>query len=479
MEAPSAAATEGADAAAPALQLTAMPRHVAHKILALLPADERARAATTSRGWNAMLADRGLWTRLDLSPRAGVTCTVNIGALQAAAARAGRELRELDVSGCPMLSTAAICAVATANAATLRAVTVCAVRCELFAGAEATAIPFGMDAEEVSALLRAAPHLQTLDADVFAGDDALQARAVLRNEQPFGPLRIRHIMVNVLYYDDAALVRFAGDVAAHASLCGLVLFNTPVASHAALDALVSAMITRAACAPFTSFGLAFGRLPYWPVHSLARLVAGCGGTLKRLLLYGIVDSIVDVDGAAVLANALRESALTHLLFSAQNRLWGNPHAAQLLLSSLVAHPTLRVLEMYLNVHDALQCPVEVSLALAALVEADAAALAELHIHGNYYGDDALRPLFQALPRNTHLRALSCHCNNLSASFARDVALPAVRANASLTKLRMLNERHEGNEESAPLKRALEAEVAARSASAAAAASGAALERGSA
>jgi hypothetical protein len=44
------------------------------------------------------------------------------------------------------------------------------------------------------------------------------------------------------------------------------------------------------------------------------------------------------------------------------------------------------------------------------------------------------PLVDALASNTHLLKLLCGGNRLSADFARDRLLPAVRANASLRKL---------------------------------------------
>jgi hypothetical protein len=50
------------------------------------------------------------------------------------------------------------------------------------------------------------------------------------------------------------------------------------------------------------------------------------------------------------------------------------------------------------------------------------------------GDDGLRPLFQALPANTHLRVLTCHTNYVSDAFAADALLPAVRANKGLRRL---------------------------------------------
>jgi hypothetical protein len=46
----------------------------------------------------------------------------------------------------------------------------------------------------------------------------------------------------------------------------------------------------------------------------------------------------------------------------------------------------------------------------------------------------MAPVCAALPRNTHLRVLHCSVNRMSAAFARDVLLPAVRANGSLLQL---------------------------------------------
>ena len=39
-----------------------------------------------------------------------------------------------------------------------------------------------------------------------------------------------------------------------------------------------------------------------------------------------------------------------------------------------------------------------------------------------------------LKSNTHLRTLLCSCSNVSATFGRDVLLPAVRTNTSLRRL---------------------------------------------
>jgi hypothetical protein len=59
-----------------------------------------------------------------------------------------------------------------------------------------------------------------------------------------------------------------------------------------------------------------------------------------------------------------------------------------------------------------------------------------------FGDVGLRPLFDALPANTHLRTLNVAGNDMSEAFARDVLLPAVRANGCLCKLVAHDPRYE-------------------------------------
>ncbi len=72
--------------------------------------------------------------------------------------------------------------------------------------------------------------------------------------------------------------------------------------------------------------------------------------------------------------------------------------------------------------------------LGALIAANGPALTQLDIDSCFLDDDGLRPLFAALRRNTHLRALDCADIEISEWFAADVLLPAVRANKSLRKL---------------------------------------------
>ena len=91
--------------------------------------------------------------------------------------------------------------------------------------------------------------------------------------------------------------------------------------------------------------------------------------------------------------------------------------------------------------------------MALLLAANAPALRTLRFTRSALRDAQLTELCEGLPHNTHLETLDLRGNNPSDDFARDVLLPAVRAN---TRLRVL---HTGSTCDAALE--AEAIVAAR------------------
>jgi hypothetical protein len=104
-----------------------------------------------------------------------------------------------------------------------------------------------------------------------------------------------------------------------------------------------------------------------------------------------------------------------------------------LLDALTAHASLRVLILSSNPVNAAH-QADMGAALGALVAANAPALHTLNVSCGSLGDVGLRPLCDALPQNTHLRELAIFSNSITEVLARDVLLPAVRANTSLRKL---------------------------------------------
>ena len=166
-----------------------LPPAVLREILRRLPADHRARCACVCRRWRDVLSDPALWTVLDLRAASGVTVRVTPARLLAAAARAQGRLEVLNVLDDGRLLPA-LTAVATANASTLRELRSLSFEGDVF--------PDGDEAEralaELRALLLAAPALQVLEAMMECR--IATACRVLRNEPPFGPLRLTRLNVD-------------------------------------------------------------------------------------------------------------------------------------------------------------------------------------------------------------------------------------------------------------------------------------------
>jgi hypothetical protein len=165
----------------------ALPPALALKIFAALPVDTRLRCAEVCKAWCAAVAERSLWTRLDLSHTSGVKHRVTPALLRAAAAKARGALAALDVSGVwrPLrrggVFNGVLREVLAANASTLREL-----RC--LRGHEQG----WLSAPVLEALLSAAPQLRVCEADLLISN-ADEARGALRNEGMFGPLRVRAV----------------------------------------------------------------------------------------------------------------------------------------------------------------------------------------------------------------------------------------------------------------------------------------------
>jgi hypothetical protein len=241
--------------------------------------------------------------------------------------------------------------------------------------------------------------------------------------------------------------------------------------------------------------VAFGvcRLSAACVPALARLLGG--RALKTLLVIQGTNELLLLSGAEgsaeTLAAALRaNNTLTVLGFTGSN-VWHDAAAAEMLLSALTAHPSVRVLQLGCNSVAAAD-RARAGASLGALLAANAPALESLNVSKCNLGDEALGPLVDALAANTHLRVLDCRCNAASAAFVLQRLQPALLANTSLRQLMLVKDEEDdyveeeeeeedgggGAVDITPELRQLEALVAeraaARDASAAAAAAVAAL-----
>jgi hypothetical protein len=382
-----------------------------------VPVDTRLRCCEVSAGWCDFLAtERSLWTALDVSPSSGVTHAVTDALLRCAAAKAGGALTALDVSGCEQLSHAALLDVLNDNADSLLELRMDKVYTSLnAAGAEV--------------LLSTATRLQRLVSEL--DDDMPGVLRVLSGERVFEPLRLTELCVYAVGAADAQLRAFAAAVAAYALsplFSGLKLTGASLDAPGALDAVVDAVLANS---QVHDLRLTSCRLSPASVPSLARLLGG--SALTSLSIYGQGVQLLDAPAAALLGGALRTNGALHSLSLRDVALGRDGYAAMALLTSLIGHPSLREVDVAFNevgpAHAA--C---VGAALSALVAANAPALQTLDVCGCELGDAGLRPLFDALPRNSHLRALYVSRNSMSEAFARDVLLPAVRANTSLTEL---------------------------------------------
>jgi hypothetical protein len=407
--------TAAAHAAPPPTTIAALPHAVLARVFACLPIDARLRASEVCRGWrHVVTTERSLWTALDLSDTSGVTHEVTDALLHAAAAKAGSALRSLDVSRYDWLSYDALLAVVTANAA-LRELR-----------AEQTFPADGVTCVQAEALICAAPQLRELFSDVDC--DAEDAARVLRSEGAFQALRICELCVFAENAGRAELHALAAALAAHVRpLPRLWLNYVQLDAADVLDAMVDGVLAnRVPDISFENCSLSPASMP-----ALVRLL---GSGALSLLILGDVVQLLDAPAAGLLGDALRRSDVLQSLTLSQVRLWDHTAAATTVLSSLVAHPSLRELDLSMNMMLDPQHAACVGAALFALVAANAPTLTQLDMSNCHLGDVGLRPLFDALPRNTHLHTLNCGGNGMSEAFARDVLLPAVRANTSLTEL---------------------------------------------
>jgi hypothetical protein len=322
-------------------------------------------------------------------------------------------LTALDVSGCGA-TYGALLAVATVNAGALIELRACS-------GAYGELLY-----DTTEALLRAAPRLRVLDADVSctAGQESTR---LLRREPPFGPLRVHRLYALCRGLapaeHEAAMTEMAAGVAVHDTLSSLRLHGAPLHVLAGLDAVVDAVLLRRV----PSLELSSSRLTTASAPALARLLGG--SALTKLHIWNTAQQLLDAPAAALLADALRaNSTLTTLILEGIS-FWHDAAAATTLLGALTGHPSLRKLEVRL---DAVGARAAVAgAALGALVTANAPALHELHLRDHHLGDDGLGPLVDALPASTHLRTLDVRGNNMSEAFVHYRLLPAVRANSGL------------------------------------------------
>ena len=389
-----------------------LPHAVALHVLSFMPADARARAALVCRAWRALTGERSLWTTLDLSPESGVPHPVSDAVLRGAAARAGGQLAVLNLNDCNQLTQNACLDVLAANSSML---VLCCI------GANFNPPPFA----SVEALASAAPQLRTFEAG--AGATVAEATRMLRNDAPFGSLRVRKLYaVYHVNNDDAhaeTVQAFAAALSGHAPLSFLVLHNFPLDAAPLLHIVLAAVLAR------PPDDLLFHTCGLSPAA-----VSAVGALCRKLTCIGVIgdgQQLLNESAAVQLAGAFAANqALDRLLLSCVD-FWRDAAAATTVLQALTGHPSL--CDLVLSRNDPPD-QAAAGAALAALVAANTPSLLRLRVHFSALGDAGLSPLLDALAHNTHLQELTCSNVGMSEAFARDRLLPAIRENTSLRKL---------------------------------------------
>ena len=403
-------AAEAAAASAP-VTFASLPPPLVVRVFALLPVDARLRCAEVCRGGRALtLAERSLWTRLDLT-RAGGVADPSAALLAAAAARAGGQLETLRVAlhfrHAPVIL--ALLHVVATNATSLR---------ELVLLPHSVSFREQPETETLRALLDAAPGLRALECGLRCTLDV--ALPVLRREPPFGPaVRLKALHVSRIRDVHALSAALAVSTSLEEVEVGASWPETEAESNALVDALRSLPSLRS----LALYGA--------PGSAVAGLL-GCP-TLETLFVENTPVRLLDSPAsAAALCGALR--ANTHLeTLCLSGSLWRDIDAAAALFSALQACPSLTTL-LIASIEPLQRQPPAAGAVIAALV-VHAPALASLNLSFYPHGDVFFGPVIEALPQAARLTELEMLSFTFGEDFARERLLPAVRACASLRSLR--------------------------------------------
>ena len=441
--------------------LPPLPQDFVHAIFLLLGAADRGRAACVCRAWRAFVAAPTLWTTLRVEGHWIFATQLALAASKAA--RGG--LRTLDLTGwfgwhadLPVYDgkwrfvessipsetpvTDALCAVIRDNR---RALCELQMRCHPRAPGVACwqVQRFALAVAGSDSALR----VWSADVDRCTPDEAL---LLLRNEPPFDHLRLHRLSVGKSSNDEDDVVPVTGAqldaisaaLSAHPSLQQLSLNFAQLDNRGALDAFVDAAVaTRLPAVCFSSCSLFAHAVP-----SLARLLRG--GALRTLRIVGDglrSGVLLNEDNAASFSAALRDSVeLRSLELDYSTGMWRSG-AGIAVLQALAGHPTLEEL----SIPDcwALGTAAELSVALAALIAADAPALKRISVYSCDMDDrrgledederDIAR-VFDALSRNRHLESIDLRGPHVSAACAQQHVLPAVRACTTLRQLHVVS-----------------------------------------
>ena len=281
------------------LDLLALPHPLVLAIFDLLPVDTRLRCSEVNRAWRALLADATFWKCLKLAINIG-WLHFSLPLLRAAAAKAGGQLRVLDITELPRVDLKIsnfLFEVVTANATTLTELRVHTAQ-------------YDWPLPKLCALLRRAPALQFVEASMTVIHyDHQVARAMLRNEPPFQALRLRRLSVDHGFENPADVVSFSLDLRGHASLEELYLNNYRVLNT---DAPLGAVVDACIAIHLPKLVLHDCRIVPVVLPHLTRLIAA--GALRNLDVSNFDEEMFDEahESTRLFVAAVRASDMTRL-----------------------------------------------------------------------------------------------------------------------------------------------------------------------
>jgi hypothetical protein len=390
----------------------ALPEPAVRDIMLALPTDACGRAACVCRWWRDFLSDPSLWQVLDLTPAGGVAARrVTENLVRGAVARAAGQLRVINYNSGYLeedLEQVLIEAIQSGGAQLEQLNTnVC------------------FNVAQLAAVCAAAPRLQVLSADVSDRCPALVP--VLRNDPPFGPVRVSELLVwfGETGVDlDADVLALAAAVASHESLKSLYVADQRFArgSTALVDAAAERQVS----------SLTFGdcAVEAETIPALARLLQR-GSLIELLLSCDILHA--PEESMLELCAALRSCrTLTHLDLRLNQPGSVNRRVITALLDAAATLPALARLDLSTS---RVEDKVNAGCAFGALLRANLPSLRMLRVSDCHLGDEGMAALLDGLAANTHLRKLGCRFgNDLSETFNRDRLTPALAALAARGEL---------------------------------------------
>lgn len=195
-------------------------------------------------------------------------------------------------------------------------------------------------------------------------------------------------------------------------------------------------------------------VPYFAFACAARLLNNRGSVIRQLSLAAshaataAAAGVFTVNAAArSFCDALRDSRtlldlnLERMEILAPPGSVDNGRFLDLLVDALEGHPSLRSFAAYGVNCGTGAAAARTGAAVARLLAANTPGLLELRISNSLVSQPFLKAVYGALQRNTHIRNLIVDSAVYTASFARRVMLPAVKACRSLRVLKVYREDH--------------------------------------